>query len=130
MSIKLYSVNLWGSHPDEDQDDCWTGDEFETKEEALKVFNAPFDHFPRYYHDSPFVEILGPDIEEVRATGAKPKSRRNDDEWEREHATQAAGTTTPWATSPPPIVLQAPRRSPGTIPANATSGPTAWHASS
>jgi hypothetical protein len=36
---KPYSVNLWGSNPDiTDNDDCWTGDDFATREEAIRVY--------------------------------------------------------------------------------------------
>ena len=33
---KPYTVTLWGSNPDEtDNDDCWTGVDFATREEAI-----------------------------------------------------------------------------------------------
>ena len=36
---KPFTVSLWGSNPDEtDNDDCWTGDDFATREEAIKCY--------------------------------------------------------------------------------------------
>ena len=36
---KPFSVTLWGSNPDEtDNDDCWTGDDFATREEAIACY--------------------------------------------------------------------------------------------
>lgn len=67
----MYSVNLYGSHPDANNDDCWTGDDFETKEQALRVFNNPWEHFNRSSNESctAYIEIDGPDINQVRAMG-------------------------------------------------------------
>lgn len=31
---KPFSLTLWGSHPDEDNDDCWTGSDYATEAEA------------------------------------------------------------------------------------------------
>ncbi len=46
MTEPAYSVNLWGSHPDEENDDCWTGVDFETLEAARRWLDAPV--FPSY----------------------------------------------------------------------------------
>ena len=36
---KPFTVTLWGSNPDEtDNDDCWTGDDFATREEAITAY--------------------------------------------------------------------------------------------
>jgi len=35
---KRYAVDLWGSHPDEGNDDCWTGHDCDTMKEALAAF--------------------------------------------------------------------------------------------
>jgi len=38
-STKPFSVTLWGSNPDEtDNDDCWTGEDFATLEEATRTY--------------------------------------------------------------------------------------------
>jgi hypothetical protein len=36
-----FSINLWGSHPDDDNDDCWTGIDFETLDAAKAWLDAP-----------------------------------------------------------------------------------------
>ena len=36
---KPYSVTLWGSNPDEtDNDDCWTGDDYASRDEAIAAY--------------------------------------------------------------------------------------------
>ena len=37
----MISVNYWGSHPDENNDDCITGDDYTTMQAALAEFNRP-----------------------------------------------------------------------------------------
>jgi len=56
-----YSVNQWGSHPDAGNDDCFTGEDFLTREEA----EAAFD---KEVHDCyvMYIELDGPDVHEVR----------------------------------------------------------------
>jgi hypothetical protein len=88
-SNKPYSVNHWCSHPDASNDDCSTGDEFATLEEAVGFFNKPAkDHYIA------FIEIDGPDIYLVRANphhnaklaeAEERESRRGE---AREHAYQ------------------------------------------
>lgn len=90
----MYSVNLYGSHPDANNDDCWAGDEFETKEEALRVFNNPWEYFSVRYHESStaFVEIDGPDINRVRKNPTFKPSKKDsafDRDWKRERAYEA-----------------------------------------
>lgn len=99
---KPYSVTLWGSNPDEtDNDDCWTGDDFATREEALAAYqkivmfpDAPFDRAT--FADFEFVMIDGPDVHEVTANPDQRSQKRrrrelerSDREWQREHAMQA-----------------------------------------
>lgn len=66
-----YSVNLWGSNPDLDNDDCWTGVEFSTRDEAIAAFNNPTGTFGSMRHvvltEGEWIEIDGPDIHEERA---------------------------------------------------------------
>lgn len=38
----LFSVNFWGSNPADDNDDCWTGCDFDTREQAEAFFNNAF----------------------------------------------------------------------------------------
>lgn len=91
---KPYSVSYWGSHPDEDNDDCFTGRDFDTKEEAETFFNGQVQdppNLPGYYlHDVAFIEIDGPDVNEVRANpDFKSKPATRDDSWQREIANEA-----------------------------------------
>jgi hypothetical protein len=91
-----YCVDYWGSHPDEDNDDCWTGTEHATLEEARAAFEGPI---PSYADGDTAVITLGHRDE----TGPKvvitiiderhvkrTKRRDNGDaEWQREQAMQA-----------------------------------------
>jgi hypothetical protein len=40
---KPYSVLHWGSHPDEDNDDCYTGEDFDSKDDAIAAFKVDAD---------------------------------------------------------------------------------------
>lgn len=86
---KPYTVNLWGSHPDEDNDDCWTGDDFATLKEAERVFSAWETHFhPSNVLSTSHIEITGPDLRRVVKIQDVP--RENDDsDWKREMAMEA-----------------------------------------
>lgn len=102
-----YSVSYWGSHPDHDNDDCWTGADFETFEEALAAFQAnPSTVIPRSLNhlsldlEAAFVQIDGDDpiLEErlsklglglVRANPLYSKRHAKGDDWDRERAMQA-----------------------------------------
>jgi hypothetical protein len=101
---KPYSVTLWGSNPDEtDADDCWTGDDFATREEAIACYREVV-MFP---DDSAlarccgrggweYVMIDGPDAHEVtqnpdRAACDRHRRElaRDDAAWQRERAMEA-----------------------------------------
>lgn len=101
---KPYTVTLWGSHPDNENDDCWTGDDYATEEAARAIFDAadPVEAMaadlpePRrsafigeYHSDAVFAQLDGPGVNEVRRL-RKDRTRRSDDgEWRREIAMQA-----------------------------------------
>jgi len=97
-----YSVNLWCSHPNAGNDDCSTGVDFDTREEAEQVFHAKNPiamlaaasqnpaRFASSYHNIPFIELDGPDVYLVRQINTMPKRQRDEDrEWRREIAMQA-----------------------------------------
>lgn len=91
-----YHVDLWGSHPDDDNDDCWTGTGFATLDEAIRAFEHPDTitcaHFQGEIHspDSVWITMSGPDIEQCRRLRPDRKKRRNDDDdWRREIAMEA-----------------------------------------
>lgn len=96
---KPYSVLLWGSHPDEDNDDCWTGDDFDALDEAKAAADGWVDHFETpeliarvgagyYTNSTAFVELVGPDVREVRHVG-NPKRETDDSDWRHEMAMEA-----------------------------------------
>ena len=89
-----YSINFWGSHPDDDNDDCWMGEDYATLAEAIKAFNMePVDLVLGWVKErldkapdtisrgliiesvvsdvrsSAYIEINGPDIHEVNVQG-------------------------------------------------------------
>jgi hypothetical protein len=87
-----YSVNLWGSDPDAGNDDCWTGVDFATREEAFAAFRNPWTHVNATYFrpaDVAWIEVDGPDLHEKRRNPAYRPSRRTDDGWRQECAMQA-----------------------------------------
>lgn len=101
-TVLPYSVNLWGSHPDAGNDDCWTGAEFATLGEAIACYRAIVmfpakGQLPKVCgYNWEFVEIDGPDAHEVTANPDQTTQRRHrreaarsDSEWKREQAMQA-----------------------------------------
>jgi hypothetical protein len=84
-----YSVCEWGSHPDEGNDDCWTGADFDTLEEAEAMFAAePHDA------STAFVELNGPDVYRIREIpGVAARNRREAEAdrraWQHEMAVEA-----------------------------------------
>jgi hypothetical protein len=101
-----YSVNLWGSHPDAGNDDCWTGANFATKDEALGLYRALAGSIGNFElaskldeatgHDWEFAEIDGPDIYDVSINPDQPRQRKHrrerdnsDAQWKHENAMQA-----------------------------------------
>lgn len=91
---KPYSVTLWDTHPDKGEDTCSTGMDFATLAEARACYENPEAHFPfmskGYYHNTPYVMIDGPDVNETRKRpGIKEyNSARDDREAQREFAMQ------------------------------------------
>lgn len=88
MNDKPYSVNHWGSHPDEGNDDCWTGWDFATLAEAEAEFNNPtFIAYTDFERGVAYIQMDGPDIYRVRKNpGFKPSPEPSDREWRREIA--------------------------------------------
>jgi hypothetical protein len=78
-----FAVNEWGSHPDEGNDDCWTGQDFATFEEA----RARFDELREKLADGA-VELVGPGVHEVYDTGRRDKPE-DSGSWQREMAMEA-----------------------------------------
>jgi len=87
-----YFVNCWGSHPDEDNDDCWNGVDFETEKAARFVFENPSEHFDYGCKSTTHIQLIGPgvhDVREFKFDEYKPDTGDDTSDWEREHATQA-----------------------------------------
>lgn len=88
-----FSVNLWGSNPMNDNDDCWTGLDFKTEEEALKCYNNVEDHFEDYdLEGTRYVEVVSnttkSDLRDVREVSGYTTTSDAPD-WEREMAMEA-----------------------------------------
>ena len=83
----MYSVLYWGSHPDLENDDCWTGLDFDTLAEAELAFNQDPPAF--CFRCTQYVEIDGPDINKTRLN-PHYKPSKDDKDWEREIRHQAA----------------------------------------
>ncbi len=58
--MKLFAVNLWGTHPDCGNDDCCTGDNFDTLAAAVACASNPDAFFPHAKHCA-FIEIVSPE---------------------------------------------------------------------
>lgn len=91
-----YSVNLWGSHPEDGNDDCWSGADYATLAEAQQVaadVASVFDSST--VASTAFIEIDGPDHNSITPRpgyNAKRREReaaREAAEWKREAAMQA-----------------------------------------
>ena len=95
----LYTVLYFGSHPDSDNDDCWYGIDFDSKEEAIKAFLAPVEdrtHCPA--SDVAYVEIDGLEDSELAQLKlsrvrknplGKNRAKSDNEDWKREAAQQA-----------------------------------------
>lgn len=85
----MFTVEYWGSDPDEKNDDCWTGYDFASIDEARAKFAAEPDAY--YYSDTAFIVLDGPGVHEQRKhPGFRPNSdRAHDAEWQREIAMEA-----------------------------------------
>lgn len=92
----VYAVEQWGSHPDDGNDDCWTGEEFSNLEAARAYFDGPFSD-----RDTRFIALVRLEGDEdvrtaehlaVRKNPNGRKRKRRDDsdvEWRREMAMEA-----------------------------------------
>ncbi len=83
MTDHAYHVELWGSHPDEGNDDCWCGTDHATLEVARKVYETKCEEVA-----DGCVELVGPDVREVHDTGVRRKAE-DSGTWQREMAMEA-----------------------------------------
>lgn len=97
----MFAVNIWGSHPEAENDDWWSSREFSTKEEALECFNNPVEYFGMSdLYSTEYIELcsLEPgdsndhslyETIELRINPDFRPSHNDDSEWRRERAMQA-----------------------------------------
>ena len=85
-----YSVNLWGSDPHAGNDDCNTGGDYATRDEAMAVFENPWSDFhPTFSECTAVIEVSGPDVYETRPNPDHVPSTGDDDsDWLEEMARQ------------------------------------------
>jgi len=73
-----YSAELWGSHKDLQQDDCWTGSDHETSEEAMASLRA-LQANPRNRNWA-YACVEGPDGRVFEETNPKHVVEEDDDQ--------------------------------------------------
>ncbi len=90
-----FSVLYWGSHPDQDNDDCWTGEDYATEAEARTQFAAKPEFTHTRTHTIAFIELDGPGVHEIRPNPEFDAARNaredaaHDRAWRQEIATEA-----------------------------------------
>lgn len=103
-----YRVDFWGSHPDEENDDCWMGTDFATLKDAEVAFKAGDLHVydcsckperptcaGKAGYNTMYIELDGPDVHRVRKNErySRKEMRLNgelfDGAWQREIANEA-----------------------------------------
>lgn len=88
---KPFCVSLWGSNPGEN-DDCSTGADFATLDEAKACRADLWAHFSAdYFKKLPFILLDGPGVHEVTKNPDAPKRVKKDnmDDWRQEIANEA-----------------------------------------
>jgi hypothetical protein len=87
----IHSVNLWGSSPDDNNDDCHTGEEFDSLEKALDCYNNPWKYFKESYYSSctRYIELDSKSGYMIRENPGYKPSKDSCDDWKREQAMQA-----------------------------------------
>lgn len=73
LNGKPFEVSIWGDTP-WDTDTCWCGEDFDTLEEARKVFEKPETFFNPGDCYNVYITLVGPEVDETRVIG---KPRKN-----------------------------------------------------
>jgi len=84
-----FTVDIWGSHPDEGNDDCWSGNDYDDEAEARKAFSDVESVFNWVGHTNwHYVELcrcVGEDsweqIDLRRNPNFTPEEDHSDNEW-------------------------------------------------
>lgn len=86
----VFHVELWGSDPDDGNDDCWIGDEFADPIAAREFYGNPWTNkaFARCKPSAAFIVIRGNGVYEKRENPDYDPRPVDDDDWHREHARQ------------------------------------------
>lgn len=97
--MQMYQVNLFGSDPldtkNKDNDDCWTGRDFEDRDAAFAFYNNPFTDptFAQFYERITMSILLtGPNNLQMCRKNPRyvePDMRQENIECQREQARQA-----------------------------------------
>ena len=83
--MKEFTLLSWGSHPDAGNDDCWYGEEFETRGEALAAFHASIKDSGVAY-----IELDGPEVHMERANPEHKPTKDDQSDWRHEMRMEAA----------------------------------------
>lgn len=95
-----FSVGLWGSHPDEDNDDQWMGEDFPDEASARRVFDDPSTSNSPYFaaqaskRSSVFIALIkridekNVQVLDVRRLREDRPPDPTDDGWGNEYAMQ------------------------------------------
>ena len=91
--MSKFEVAYWGSHPDEGNDDCFSGQDFDTIEDAKAFFKQdPSDTSVAYIELNEYVGVLDNGIRQIDTLEIRknPRFQRvTDDDWRREQAMEA-----------------------------------------
>jgi hypothetical protein len=81
-----FVVLFWGSHPDENNDDCFSGEDFSSIESAVEAFQSEC-----FEQGIAYVELDGPGVHQIRKNPHHQARKRDlyDAEWRSERAMQA-----------------------------------------
>ncbi len=82
-----FTVTFWGSHPDDENDDCWTGEDFMSLAPAMEAFHAEC-----FGSAIAYIMIHGPGVHQIRQNPHHHKPRKHaqsDADWQSEIAMQA-----------------------------------------
>lgn len=94
----MFSVLHWGSHPDLNNDDCFTGEDFDSLDKAIAAFKIDAKDYSVEYIEIDGVqdsELAKLGLSRIRKNGnfnsrqVKADLARDDREWKREIANEA-----------------------------------------
>lgn len=84
----MIEVNFWGSHPDECNDDCVTGKDFDNLVEATNEFNKPII-LPYLNRSVAYIQMVGDNVNLVRKNPDYVYIPDDYSDWKNEYAMQS-----------------------------------------